>query len=308
MTENSRYPVRLFFLFITSLILIPFHALCLSDFDRAQELFEKSFNEKDPAAVIDTLNQAVRVCPRHAGAWNNLGMAYEEKGDLDAADNAYKKANELRPDMGAPIAGLGDIAMRQGRFEEASRYYKEFLNILSEGREVGDPQGLGPYEEEYREKYKQAGLRWQIHKESISGVVTRGMLTRGFRSIRVKKKMSKPSGPEKISLCILFDFDSADLTEKGKRQLLEIAETMHVDEYSSNSFVIEGHTDLIGNPDYNMDLSRRRAESVRSFLISRGIDPDRLMTRPCGQSRPIVCYGGRIEQATNRRVEFIRNK
>jgi len=295
-----------FMLLMTCLLVLPIPSSALTGCEKAQELFEKSLDEKDTDISLRLLKDAVKLCPDHAAAWNNLGMLYEEKRELDEAGKAYKKANRIRPDLGAPLAGLGDITMTQGLFEEASKYYRQFLDILSDGLRNGDPQGLGPYEEEYRGKYKQARLRLGIQEDSASKVVTRGVLTRGFRSIKVKKKLLKPTGPERLALCILFDFDSANLKPKGREQLIEMAETMLSDELRSSRFTIEGHTDLFGTPHYNLELSRKRAEKVCTFLVSYGVGPERLETRACGESRPIVCYGGREKQATNRRVEFIR--
>ena len=67
------------------------------------------------------------------------------------------------------------------------------------------------------------------------------------------------------------------------------------------SFRIEGHTDALGRPDYNADLSQRRAEAVRGFLVTMGVDPTRLEVEGFGATLPRTDDPADPE---NRRVEL----
>ncbi|MEQ1568594.1 MAG: OmpA family protein [Myxococcota bacterium] len=67
---------------------------------------------------------------------------------------------------------------------------------------------------------------------------------------------------------------------------------------------IEGHTDSAGDDDANLDLSYRRALAVRSWVLSRGIEADRLTSVGYGESQPLVEGDGASAMAANRRVEF----
>jgi OOP family OmpA-OmpF porin len=67
---------------------------------------------------------------------------------------------------------------------------------------------------------------------------------------------------------------------------------------------IEGHTDNHGAPDYNLDLSKRRAASVRQWLVDHGIDPGRLDSQGYGMTQPIDTNDTDAGRAANRRVEF----
>ncbi len=69
------------------------------------------------------------------------------------------------------------------------------------------------------------------------------------------------------------------------------------------SIVIEGHTDWDGSDDYNLDLSNRRAASVKAWLVSHGIEADRLNTVGFGESRPVSDNATSQGRALNRRVE-----
>ncbi len=68
---------------------------------------------------------------------------------------------------------------------------------------------------------------------------------------------------------------------------------------------IDGHTDNVGSPTYNVELSHGRAKSVRTYLIGRGIGPDRLSAVGYGPDQPLVPNDSEDNRALNRRVEFI---
>jgi outer membrane protein OmpA-like peptidoglycan-associated protein len=68
---------------------------------------------------------------------------------------------------------------------------------------------------------------------------------------------------------------------------------------------IEGHTDNQGPDDYNQDLSERRAASVRRYLISQGVESERLRSKGFGESQPIDDNRTAAGRAENRRVEFL---
>jgi outer membrane protein OmpA-like peptidoglycan-associated protein len=69
---------------------------------------------------------------------------------------------------------------------------------------------------------------------------------------------------------------------------------------------VQGHTDDKGPPAYNKRLSQQRADSVRTYLIQRGIDSARLTAVGYGMERPIVPNTTPVNRALNRRVQFIR--
>ena len=69
---------------------------------------------------------------------------------------------------------------------------------------------------------------------------------------------------------------------------------------------IEGHTDSTGNAAHNLDLSQRRAASVKIALVAAGIAADRLTTAGFGQTKPVASNDSAIGRAQNRRVEVVR--
>ena len=68
---------------------------------------------------------------------------------------------------------------------------------------------------------------------------------------------------------------------------------------------VEGHTDSRGRDRYNLDLSKRRAHSVRRYLMSKGVEPRRLVAEGYGETVPIATNDTSDGRAENRRVEFV---
>ncbi len=101
---------------------------------------------------------------------------------------------------------------------------------------------------------------------------------------------------------VSFGFDSADLTPVAKQNLDAIAEVFI--EFPDTDLMIEGHTDNVGNDDYNMKLSKRRAESVVAYLKSQGVAGNRFSVEAFGETRPRFDNSTKEGQAKNRRVEI----
>ena len=204
------------------------------------------------------------------------------------------------------MAGLGDVAMDQGRYQEAIKWYQAFLTFLASEKQKGDPHELGIFEEEYQAKYEQANLKLKILKDSMTGVVSREIINRGLKPILLKDELEKKIENERLSIFVYFDFESAELKAQGRAQLIEMAQTMLSPQHRDRVFLIEGHSDTLGSEAYNLGLSQRRAEEVRTFLAFQGIKSDRLQIKGVGESRPLVLTGSIDEQGINRRVEFVR--
>lgn len=101
---------------------------------------------------------------------------------------------------------------------------------------------------------------------------------------------------------VTFAFDSAELRTAAESELNQVARTLR--ESPEVRVVIAGHTDSIGSAEYNRDLSQRRAESVSTYLQSRGIAGNRLRTIGYGEARPVATNDTDAGRAQNRRVEI----
>ena len=94
------------------------------------------------------------------------------------------------------------------------------------------------------------------------------------------------SVPFVLSVDELFDFDSASLRPEGRNTLDALAGQITAANYDSVAIV--GHADRIGAADYNQQLSERRAQALRDYLVAQGIDPRRTFATGVGSSEPVT--------------------
>ncbi|ADE13821.1 OmpA/MotB domain protein [Nitrosococcus halophilus Nc 4] len=99
-----------------------------------------------------------------------------------------------------------------------------------------------------------------------------------------------------------FAFDSAKLTPEARDILDETADSLRT--HPDLEVTIEGHTDSVGNADYNKRLSQLRAEAAMNYLVSQGVDQSRLEAVGYGEAQPIASNKTKEGRAQNRRVEL----
>jgi outer membrane protein OmpA-like peptidoglycan-associated protein len=102
---------------------------------------------------------------------------------------------------------------------------------------------------------------------------------------------------------VLFETNMSDLKGGSISNLGKLAAFLN--RYENRTVLIEGHTDSIGDNDYNLSLSQRRADSVRSYLIGQGIGSNRLNASGMGEGSPVAGNDTATGRQQNRRVEII---
>lgn len=112
--------------------------------------------------------------------------------------------------------------------------------------------------------------------------------------------------PPAVNLTVQFATGSATLTPQAVRTLNELGRALSSSALESFQFMIAGHTDTVGRRDLNLDLSERRAQAVRQYLIANfGIDPARLDAAGRGQDDLLIQTPEQTPEARNRRVQII---
>jgi len=109
---------------------------------------------------------------------------------------------------------------------------------------------------------------------------------------------------EKVSYSAdaFFDFDKAVLKPAGKSALDEL--TAKLGDMNLEVIIAVGHTDSVGTDEYNQKLSIRRAESVKAYLETKGVESNRVYTEGKGEKQPVADNKSADGRAKNRRVEI----
>jgi outer membrane protein OmpA-like peptidoglycan-associated protein len=133
-------------------------------------------------------------------------------------------------------------------------------------------------------------------ERALKPATTRGLSLRGL------KRTQAAEAATSVNLNVPFEYNSSELRPEASAQLKQLKSALLSEALRSDRFLVAGHTDAKGNARYNKQLSLRRAESVKRFLVANGLEASRL---------DIVGYGSeqlltpdRPEDAQNRRVEI----
>jgi len=110
--------------------------------------------------------------------------------------------------------------------------------------------------------------------------------------------------PERFAAnTVYFDFDRATIKPSETGKIEEVAKCLQAN--PTHAVQTEGHCDERGTEQYNLSLGERRALSVREYLVTAGIQPDRIFTISYGESRPAEPGHNEAAWAKNRRGVFV---
>ncbi len=154
----------------------------------------------------------------------------------------------------------------------------------------------------------------QFFKEAAAKAFGNGAteFVKGYASLDdlIGRTGGLPVGEEKIALPtdILFGYNESELKEEARLSMMKLAFIVQTN--PDATFIIEGHTDSFGGDDFNLQLSLKRAEAVRNWLVERlRIDASNIKVLGLGKTRPIVSVAGdQDQQSLNRRVEIVVKK
>ncbi len=105
---------------------------------------------------------------------------------------------------------------------------------------------------------------------------------------------------------VFFDTDSSELSQQARATLDKQAQWLN--QYGRYAFIIEGHADERGTREYNIALGARRAQTVREYLVSRGVSAQRMRTISYGKERPVAVCDDISCWSQNRRAVTVLNQ
>ena|SRR3989339_657864 len=145
-----------------------------------------------------------------------------------------------------------------------------------------------------------------LKKDTDGGTVDDGVeVKRGTNPLNADDDVVKVGVPM-ILEGVTFATGKADITPESAIILEQSLKTMNI--YPEIEVEIGGHTDNVGKKSSNVKLSQKRADSVKDWLVSKGVDPKRISTKGYGPDQPIVPNDTPENKRKNRRIEFKRTK
>ena len=283
------------------------HAALAQDCKQSQELMQQAGSQAKNAAALKLLNKAHKLCPSDWRIAMRLGQAYAKQGEYQKAKANLMTARKARPDALLPLAYLGEVHYSQGNYAKAAEAYTGLVKALKNGPgflQDGNTVHKAAY---FEQKLADCHKRIEAHEKSMRQIVGSEQIV----ALLAGSGLSSPgSGTQyygqrnSLNLALLFDSNSAKLSQRSREQLIELAKAFNSPRLANAPVEIIGHTDNFGKASYNLKLSQKRAAAVREFLVGQGVDPARLTSSGQGEAVLLVSEGDQKAQAVNRRVEF----
>lgn len=183
-------------------------------------------------------------------------------------------------------------------FAQDSKVNTPYSAYLQDGRGVAARSGFGLC---WRDGY------WTPADATVVGCD--GVVAKAEAAPAAAPAAAAPAAPaapvsEKVTFAAdaFFDFDKAVLKPEGKAKLDDL--TSKLQGMNLEVIIAVGHTDSVGTDAYNQKLSVRRAEAVKAYLVSKGIEANRVYTEGKGEKQPVADNKTAAGRAKNRRVEI----
>lgn len=259
--------------------------------------------EPPPGMDLKNLERAAKGTPENMAkdfGGKDIRFAPAAGENLQSAFSANKPSAADRPDnFDLPDSSSADLSKAMNQLNKAS-----LQNAASDKQLLLDSGGsLSPSERDLLGK----DVLGKLNENALAGKGDSAKVP-GFSSLDevlgAGGGIGTGGGPILMPTDLLFSYNSAELAAGARGSMMKLG--LIIQKNAGKHFVIEGHTDTFGGEAYNNDLSLRRAEAVKEWLVDTlKIEADLISTEGHGKSRAIVNPRGTVEQqGLNRRVEI----
>lgn len=243
----------------------------------------------EPAYVLEAKNALKRAEAEHN----------DDPGSIDEQHLGY-----LAHRLSLVAMAKADATLARQEKERADRRYTE---VLAAQKSQAERQ-LEQQEQSLTERERQLAAATQQRLDAEQRLATAEQRLRAALASleRVANVQMEARGLViTLSGAVLFEFGKSELLPIAEEKLREVAGALREELDNGKVLVVEGHTDSIGSEQANQKLSQARAEAVRDFLVSEGIDAQKIEAVGKGETSPIVPNDSAEQRANNRRVEII---
>jgi outer membrane protein OmpA-like peptidoglycan-associated protein len=225
------------------------------------------------------------------------------KQKLQDAETSFRDGDEEQAKDLAYIAERhAQLATANGALAEAKKEKEDALTAVQKARKARLSAAERALEKGEAELEAERKKRLQAEKEAAEA---RRRAAAALASLEELAKVKEEARGVVITLsgAVLFASGKYELLPIARSKLDEVAKALKDQGYQK--IIVEGHTDSRGGDSANLVLSERRAEAVRSHLVSRGIEASKITAVGLGESRPIASNATSDGRANNRRVEIV---
>lgn len=255
----------------------------------------------DPVAALAYLERA-RVLAPARGSWieSEYKQALASQGTLSAAD--IRRKLSLDKEIAQSEAPMQIAAAPEEETPGAAADDSEYTTEMGQTRGIGLDVATADDNTQYAPKPRAAAKPSARPAAPKPAVAAKPRVRRAPSRATGDGIASQPS----LELRVNFQYNSADLTEEGARQTEELGKALRtiLEENQGSKFILVGHTDMFGSEQYNLSLSKDRAESVRAYLNRSFPDlAGSLRAEGAGKRYPLFDTSDEESQKLNRRVE-----
>ena len=224
------------------------------DCRRGADYYDRAKTAASRQERIEWLKRSTTVCPNF-NAWYMLGLLYKKQGHLDQAVKAFTSARDTAGSVRTEALALG----RKGQILSQTGFLPQGLRELELAKQFHPLPAPAWLETALRE------ARIQSFQHVMAAADIASFLDAGLYSSKNSRFTVRPT----VNLPVHFDFDRADLSSVGNRQVFELGRAISRVKMGQSSFLLVGHTDKRGTRRYNQILSERRANTVKLELERR---------------------------------------
>ena len=220
----------------------------------------------------------------------------------DGAAQVRDNLTQLQTDP--QLASLAPVAIREAeqavRLAEEPRddkgLAKHFLYLAERKVETARALAQARYLEDQRGQINERATAARLNARTQETEALRRQLTE-LNAKQTERGLILTLGD------VLFETGKSNLRTSAENNLTKLVEFLQ--QQPDRALVIEGHTDSMGSDTYNQELSQRRADSVKAYLVSQGVAPGKITAIGKGESSPVASNDSSSGRQLNRRVEII---
>jgi outer membrane protein OmpA-like peptidoglycan-associated protein len=252
--------------------------------------------------------QAAQVKPDEVHkAWSALQSA--ENSFADDPDSSKTRDLAYIAERKAQVAealAAGQLAQNQRGVATQELQQKQTEKSQQTAQQLGQvKQALGQTQDQLAQSQQTAQTTAQqlAQSEQSRAAAEKAAAAANDALLALAAKKEERGMVITLSGSVLFASNESTLLPEAQTRLNQVADALL--QTKERSVVVEGHTDSRGTPSLNQALSQRRAEAVRSYLVSRGYPTDKIEAHGIGPDRPIADNKSSEGRANNRRVEIV---